>query len=297
MKKVFFALIIISILLFLSRLFLTDILFIQKNNFLTNSSELNLLVLGKPGPGYIGSENTDSIMIIHYDINKNKAFLIPIPRDLIVKNENGDLKKINALYGDGEIKFLLEKASKFSGFKLENYIVVDLILITRLVDFLGGLEIDLKKPVIDAITLFTLPTGKQKLNGYLTEFVLRSRYNQEGDFFRIKNQIEVLKALKNKLANLNTKEKINLVRFLEKNKNHWQANLETSDLLALIAKIKTPSGLKIIPIIVDFDSGFLESSYFKINNNNVYGIYPKAGIDNFFYIKNFIQSEIKKLKQ
>ncbi len=293
---------LLTLFLFLLTLFLIffngNLLVIKNQGFFNFSSELNLLVLGKPGPGYIGSENTDSIIVFHYDRNSNQAFFIPIPRDLVVKDEKGNLEKINALYEKGEIKLLLKKAQEFTGFDLKNYFVFDLNLVTKLVDFLNGLEVELKEPVTDAITLYTLPSGKQKLNGYLIELVLRSRYHPEGDFFRIKNQLAVIKALKDKITTLSTEERLQLIKFLEKNKYSWQTNLSSSDVLALATKIKDPVNLKIIPVIVDLHSGFLKSGYFKINGTeNVYGIYPSAGIDNFLYLRNFIQSQVNKFQK
>ena len=295
----FLILLFLPVLIFLIFIFLSsNILIIQNYNFLGHSSDLNFLILGKPGPGYLGSENTDSIIVLHYDQNKNKIFLIPIPRDLIVRDEDGNLEKINALYEKKKIKLLLKKASEFSGFSLKNYFVFDLNLIIKLIDFLGGIEVNLKEPVTDAVTLYTLSAGKQKLNGYLAELVLRSRYHKEGDFFRIRNQIEVLRGLKERLTKLSSQEKLDLIKFLEKNSYDWETNLKKTEVLALATKIKDLNNLEIVPIIVDLNSGLLKSNYFKIyNTENVYGIYPSAGIDNFSYLRNFIQSQIKNLKQ
>lgn len=271
------------------------ILVIQNKNFLSFSSNLNFLILGKPGPGYIGSENTDSIMVASYDGRNNKLFLVPIPRDLIVKDEKGNLQKINALYEKGKVGLLLKKASDFTGFPVENYFAFDLNLVIRLVDFLGGLEVDLKEPVVDAATGYVIPAGKQKLNGYLVELVLRSRYHPKGDFFRIKNQTEVIRAFKERISNLSAEEKVGLLKFLEKNRYYWRTNLKISDVLALTVKIKDPNRLEVIPIIIYLRTGLLKSGYFNIYNTvNVYGIYPTAGIDNFRYIRNYIQSQVKE---
>jgi len=266
------------------------------NNFSSflNPGDFTLLLLGKPGPGYIGSENTDSIMVFYYSQKNNKIFLIPIPRDLIVKNEHGDLEKINALYGEKKIDLLLKKAEKFTGLRIKNYLAVDLKLITGLVDFLGGLEVDLDEPVTDAVTLFTLPAGKQKLNGDLIELVLRSRYNSEGDFFRQKNQIKVLMALENKINSLNPEEKLALIKFFENKGYLYQTNLSKQELLSLAMKIKDAKNIKIEPIILKMKNSFLTSGNFNIyNTQNVYGIYPTSGIDNYDKIRFYLQSRIK----
>lgn len=263
-------------------------------SYLKDDPDFSVLILGKPGPGYIGSENTDSIIVAYYNKNLNKFFLIPIPRDLIVKDESGQLFKINSLYEKNKINLLLKKASSFTGLKIKNYIVVDLKLVTNLIDFLGGIEVYLDKPVVDALTLYTIPSGKRWLNGYLVELVVRSRYDKEGDFFRIKNQMQVIIALKNKLAKLETKKRLALIEFLEKNRNHWSSNLSKKELLEISYKIRDPLNVKIVPIVFDWPNEFLISDNITINGlENVYGIYPKSGIDNYDKIRSFIKSAIK----
>jgi LCP family protein required for cell wall assembly len=288
--SIFLTLILISIFFLSSQ----STFLINNFSFLLNPGDFSLLLLGKPGPGYIGSENTDSIMVLYYSQKNNKIFLIPIPRDLIVKDENGNLEKINALYGKKKINLLLRKAEEYTGLRIKNYLAIDLKLITSLVDFLGGLEIDLDEPVTDAVTLYTIPAGKQKLNGDLIELVLRSRYHPEGDFFRQKNQIKVIVALKNKINSLSPKEKLSLMNFLESKRYLYQTNMSKQELLGLAMKIKDPKNLKIEPIILSTGNNLLSSGYFNIyNTENVYGLYPSLGIDNYNKIKFYFQSKIR----
>jgi LCP family protein required for cell wall assembly len=287
---IFLTLILIS-LFFLSS---QSTFLINNFSFLLNPGDFSLLLLGKPGPGYIGSENTDSIMVVYYSQKNNKVFLIPIPRDLVVKDENGNLEKINALYEKKKVNLLLRKAEEFTGLRIRNYLAVDLKLITSLVDFLGGLEIDLDEPVTDAVTLYTIPAGKQKLNGDLIELVLRSRYHPEGDFFRQKNQVKVIIALKNKINSLSSEEKLSLMKFLESKKYFYQTNMSKQELLSLAMKIEDLKNLEIEPIILSTKNGLLSSGYFNIyNTENVYGLYPSSGIDNYDKIKFYFQSKIK----
>ncbi len=298
MKKIVLILTIIILFLSLILFFIFSnkaVFLLSTNSSLNFNKDFSLLLLGKPGPGYIGSENTDSIMVIYYNHKKNKIFIIPIPRDLVIYDERGNLQKINALYPEGKLTLLLKKISDFTGLEIKNYLAVDLDLVLKLIDEIGGIEINLENPVTDAVTLYTLPVGKQKINGYLAELVIRSRYNQEGDFFRIKNQMKIVSALKEKIVSLDSNQKLSLIRFLERNKYHWHTNLEKRELLNLILQIKDLKKLEMIPIIVDFNSGLLSSNYFTVyNTSNVYGIYPKDGIDKFDKIKIYIWSKINE---
>lgn len=298
MKKIlFFGLILIFVILVISFFILEDVLLVSKADILSLSSfgDYAFLLLGKPGPGYIGSENTDSLMVVYYNRLKNKIFLIAIPRDLVIKNEKGELEKINSLYKEKKIDLLLNKASAFTGIKLKDYFAVDMELVKKLVDKLGGVEIVLDQPVVDAVSFYTLPAGKYKLDGSLTEFILRSRYNSEGDFFRIKNQMKFLQALKDKLLSLNNNEIIELLKFLEANKFYWDSSFDKNTLLLNFLKTKDLRGLQIIPIIIDLKSGLLNSGYFEIYGTpNVSGIYPTLGIDKFDSINYYLWSKIKE---
>jgi LCP family protein required for cell wall assembly len=287
---VFLGLILISIFLFSSG----GTFLINNFSSLLSPGDFSLLLLGKPGPGYIGSENTDSIMVLYYSEKNNKVYLIPIPRDLIVKDENGNLEKINALYEKKKINLLLKKAEEITGLRIRNYLAVDLRLVISLIDFLGGLEIDLDEPVTDAVTLYTIPAGRQKLNGDLIELVLRSRYHPDGDFFRQKNQIKVIIALKNKINSFSSEEKLSLIKFLENKQHLYQTNMSKQELLNLAMKIKDLKNIEIEPIILSTKNGLLVSGYFNIyNTENVYGLYPSSGIDNYDKIKFYFQSKIK----
>jgi LCP family protein required for cell wall assembly len=293
-KILIFSIFLVLILISIFFLFSQNTFLINNFSSLFNPGDFSLLLLGKPGPGYIGSENTDSIIVVYYSQKNNKVFLIPIPRDLIVKDENGNLEKINALYEKKKINLLLKKAEEFTGLRIKNYLAIDLKLVTSLVDFLGGLEVDLDEPVTDAVTLYTLPVGRQKLNGDLIELVLRSRYHPEGDFFRQKNQAKVIIALKNKINSLSPEEKLSLMKFLENKKYLYQTNMSKQELLSLAMKIKDLKNLEIEPMILSIKNGLLVSGYFNIyNTENVYGLYPSSGIDNYDKIKFYFQSKIK----
>lgn len=290
-------LIIIGFLIFL-KFFSKNVFLItgSQNIFLNNENKIAFLFLGKPGVNYLGGENTDSIIVFYYDENKNILFLIPIPRDLIVKDKYGNLVKINSLYESNQINLLLQKVSNYTGLKIKDYIVVDLNLIKKITDFLGGLEVEIKEPVIDAVTLYTIPPGRHLLNGDLIELVLRSRYNPRGDFFRIENQINVIKALKDKIASINNHDKISLIDFVMKNKAHWHSNISPNQMLKWSMKISNIKTLRIVPIILDTkNNSLLKSNNLTIYNEfNVYGIYPSDGIDNYSKLSLYIQSKIKE---
>jgi hypothetical protein len=63
---IFLGLFLISVFLFSSE----GTIIINNFSSLFSPGDFSLLLLGKPGPGYIGSENTDSIMVLYYSQKK-----------------------------------------------------------------------------------------------------------------------------------------------------------------------------------------------------------------------------------
>jgi LCP family protein required for cell wall assembly len=252
-----------------------------------------IIFLGKMGYGYSGAENTDSIFILYPHYQNKKIFIIHIPRDLLI-NLDGDSYKINSLYAFGKLNKILDEASQISGLKIKKYVIFDSYLLKEVVDSLGGLEVDLKYPVVDAVSGYTLLPGKRKLNGEWVEFVVRSRYYPQGDFTRMENQFIIIKSLKNKLINLSVNDFINLVSLVTKSQKHLQTNLSYSEIFYLYNKLKN---YDIDDILLDLNTNLWVSGEFKIkidNQNYVYsfGLIPKDGIGEYKAIRDKIKEKI-----
>lgn len=269
--------------------------FVPQKILANKENEFTLLLIGKSGEGYIGGENTDSLIIAHLVLDKqSKIYLIPIPRDLVVFDKNNNLTKINQLYALKEIDTLLQKASAYSGLEIKNYFVYDLHFILGLAETLGGIEVKLDQPVIDAASFYTIYPGKRILKGDDLELVLRSRYYPEGDFQRIKNQMAVIEGFKNKFLNLSWSDKIKILKFVLANRHHWQTNLNQETIYFLLNKSQEIREAKIKVILLTTREKFLKSGYFTIGNTEgVYGIYPSLGIDDYNSIQNYILAELK----
>jgi len=269
--------------------------FVPQKILAHKQNELTLLLIGKPGEGYIGGENTDSLIIVHLILNDQpKIYLIPIPRDLIVFDKNNNLTKINQLYALKELDTLLQKASDYSGLEIKNYFVYDLHFILGLAEVLGGIEVKLDQPVIDAVSFYTIYPGKRILKGDDLELVLRSRYYPDGDFQRIKNQLAVIEGFKNKFLNLSWSDKIKILKFVLTNRKNWQTNLNQETIYFLLNKSQEFKEAQIKVILLTTKEQFLKSGYFTLGNSEgVYGIYPSLGIDDYNHIKNYILAELK----
>ncbi len=90
------------------------------------------------------------------------------------------------------------------GVSVDNYITVNKFAFRNIVDALGGISVYLPEDVyhkhnyMPAPRLF-LPAGLHHLNGAQAEEVVRSREAADGDFWRIRNQTQVIKGLANQM--------------------------------------------------------------------------------------------------
>ncbi|MFA5925364.1 MAG: LCP family protein [Parcubacteria group bacterium] len=181
--------------------------------------QINILLLGMRGndmPG--GGLLADTIMVASVRPQENKVALISIPRDLYVQDpgttNHSKINAVHALYeekgeGDG-MEMMKQVISEVTGLPIHYVVRIDFKGFKELVDTVGGVDIYIEKPFSeptqfegeDALN-FSLPAGKNHLDGQKALFFVRARY-ASSDFERAKRQQQVLIALKDKLLSLGT---------------------------------------------------------------------------------------------
>ncbi|MBQ5566540.1 MAG: LCP family protein [Oscillospiraceae bacterium] len=147
--------------------------------------------------------NTDTIMIVAYDVANQDLSLMSIPRDTMV-NVKWDIKKINSVYSVLGMDGLKTHLKKLIGFAPDYYVKVDLEAFVEVVDLIGGVEVDVPRqmdyedPWQDL--KIHLKPGLQKLNGQQAMGLVRWRHNDDytkgyDDKGRMETQQMFLKAM------------------------------------------------------------------------------------------------------
>ncbi|MDR1692561.1 MAG: LCP family protein [Oscillospiraceae bacterium] len=165
--------------------------------------------------GTDGGVNTDTIMVASYDNTAKSANLISIPRDTLV-NVKRKVKKINAAYPsgtlngggkEGGIAQLKREVKTLIGFAPDFTVLIDMKAFVRLVDALGGVEVDVPFHMVyndpTQNLSINIPKGLQTLSGSDAVKFARFRKGSSGsrtisDYDRIKNQQAVIKAIAEK---------------------------------------------------------------------------------------------------
>ena len=185
-------------------------------------NRLDVLLLGIRGENEEAIEEeggllTDTIMLVNIDKLTKKTAIISIPRDLYIEmnaqaanNKKIKIKgKINEVYerglaNGGGVALAKQIVSRITGVYVDNAIVADFNAFKEIVDNIGGIDVNLKKPFEEKSQwgyVFSLPAGVNHLDGDNALYYVRSRYSTS-DFDRARRQQEVISIIKNKALTL-----------------------------------------------------------------------------------------------
>ncbi|WP_069998810.1 LCP family protein [Cellulosilyticum sp. I15G10I2] len=163
---------------------------------------------------------TDVIFVVNFNSKTNKVKLVSIPRDTKVqwtetqrsklkeyKGTNIYTSKINEMTAYGGIEnirdFTINQIENMLGIKIDNHIIINLEAFRKIVDTIGGVEVDVPRRMRytdNAQGLYiNLDAGLQLLDGKKAEQLVRFRQYLNGDVDRIQVQQLFLKAFAQKV--------------------------------------------------------------------------------------------------
>jgi LCP family protein required for cell wall assembly len=169
---------------------------------------LNFLLIGSdlraetPDEG----QRADTIIIAHVSRSLDRAYLVSIPRDLLVEippveefNFGGDTTKINAAFdygggGPGGTQVLSLTLNRLMGIRFDGAAVIEFEGLRRAVDALGGVEICVDVRVASIHTPRVFEPGCRVMNGDEVLDYLRQRAFVDGDFSRQRHHQEFVRS-------------------------------------------------------------------------------------------------------
>src|SRR3972149_11141260 len=195
---------------------------------------VNFLLVGTDASEKGTRSRTDSIILAHLSPREKEGTLIFIPRDFRVKIPGMSYNKINAAYAYGGPSLTIETVEALTGFDINHYVQIDFQGFEKMVDVLGGVWINVDKPIIDKSRQFKMfiPAGYQKFNGETALNYVRYRHDQRGDFGRIERQQKFLGALGDQVFKLRSVLMWpNLINIFADNA---QTDLSTTEMLKFV---------------------------------------------------------------
>jgi len=276
----------------------------------------NILITGNSvdNPGHPGAKLTDSIMILSVDQSDNSAFLLSIPRDLLVTLPNYGYSKINNAYpfgeaeGTGGITLLSKVIENNLGLDIHYHTLVNYAAVRETVNAVDGVEVNIKSvdprglydPNIAAVDggPLQLKNGPQHLDGQTALNFSRARGEStpsglvgygfpRSDFNRTEHQRQLLTALKEKILSpdvlLNPSR---LGNVFEAVGNNITTDLKINEAYRLANALRNISKLQ--PISLSTDDQQLLTGYSSYGLGSA--LIPSAGIDNFLEIQQYLDS-------
>jgi LCP family protein required for cell wall assembly len=174
---------------------------------------LNYLLVGSDQRGATPGRNqrADTIMIAHVPVGLDRAYLVSVPRDLVVPippaaGYPGGTDKINSSfqYGGGGregTRLLSATLTRLTGVRFNGAVLIDFSGFRQVIDLLGGVRICVDTPVRSIHTDEVFDRGCQQLSGAQALDYARQRYGLPGgDFDRQRNQQQLLRAILAKVS-------------------------------------------------------------------------------------------------
>lgn len=281
---------------------------------------INILVLGKGGPGHEAPDLTDTILLASIDPISNEAALISVPRDLYVKNEDGYSSKINAVYSGAKQSALSDAnssdadrqaaeesgldaiesvVSEVLGVPIHYYLMVDFTAFKDSIDTLGGITIDAKEPLRDSTMAWLnggnpvlAEKGSQTFDGNRALIYARSRHGSaRGDFDRTERQREVLLALQQKILSSGTfSNPFKVVELINTFGDHIRTDLNgLGEIKRLYEISQMIGGDKVISVGLADPPNVLVSTD-TIGSQSV--VVPKEGLYQYDDIRSYIRNTV-----
>ena len=192
---------------------------------------LNYVLLGSDSrdPGNEGNGRSDTMMLVHLNAKRTKAYIVSFPRDMYVNIPGYGKNKINAAFAFGGAPLAVRTLENLTGVRMDHVVLIDFDGFIRLTEDLHGVTVTNKT----AFTShgFDYPKGKITVAGEEALWFVRERHQLPGgDLDRAENQRNVIKAIVQKgLSAKVISDPVTFTTFIGNVAKHLTVDNELSD--------------------------------------------------------------------
>lgn len=169
---------------------------------------------GDSREGELGAgTHADTIIIASIDKETKEVNLVSVYRDLVTKQLNGELKKVNHAYFTGGPKEAINVLNKNLDLDIQDHVTVDWKALVDTIEHMGGLELDVKQEEIEELNrcitetatvvgvkpIYVEKSGEQRLDGVQVTSYCRMRHNVGDDYKRTERQRLVIEKMLDKI--------------------------------------------------------------------------------------------------
>lgn len=202
---------------------------------------LNILLIGtdERNEHFYKAARSDTMMLMSLNKNTHDVKLVSFERDMYVaipKVPKRNPDKLNHTFQFGGAKLLMETLQSHFALDVNKYVRVNFSVFEKLVDKIGGVDVDLTKieaNIITNRTNFVAKEGKNHLNGEAALCYSRIR-KIDDDWHRVKRQQNVIVAVKNSFSK---KSIVELKGIVDECLPYVQTNLSAYECAYLLQNI------------------------------------------------------------
>lgn len=211
----------------------------------TNSAVKNILLLGTDADS--GPRRSDSMILVSIDSNNKEIKFSSFMRDTYVDIDGYNKDKLNAAFAFGGPELATKTIEKNYGIKIDNYITTGFADFKKIVNALGGVDIELDKDECGYINWqlgkngqtetygeVEVKDGVQKLNGQQALWFCRDRGSENfsgNDFTRTSRQRRMMMGLVKSYKTSSVDDILSITNDLKK---YVETDLSKQDLMWLV---------------------------------------------------------------
>ncbi|TLS46939.1 LytR family transcriptional regulator [Streptomyces montanus] len=167
----------------------------------------NILLLGSDLEAVRDSQRSDVTILLHLSADRRRAALVSVPRDLMVQiprcrkpdggTSRAQFAQFNWAFQFGGAACAIRTFEELTGVRVDHHLIIDFTGFRKVVDAMGGVQVDVPQKVKVPGDKLVLRPGKQHLNGHQALILVRGRsgVGDGSDLQRIERQKVFLRDL------------------------------------------------------------------------------------------------------
>lgn len=181
----------------------------EQDDLVNDSMVLNVLLIGSDSMSVGDGGRSDSMILLSLDARHKKIKLTSLMRDIWVTIPGHGQDRLNASYAFGGPQLTMETIARNFGILVDRYAVVDFEGFLKIIDILGGVDLELTADECAYINKYSQDkhtlrgSGVKHLTGLQALHYSRDRNSIGSDYDRTSRQRNLLKALVGQMKSAN----------------------------------------------------------------------------------------------
>lgn len=226
---------------------------------------------------------SDSMMLVSYNKDKNKATLVSFQRDSLVEIEGYGLSKLGHTYAYGGVGLTINTINQVYDLDIQNYITINFENLVGIIDELGGIEVPFTPEEAEYYRVNGMPDAVEGVNLLTGSQALAHARNRtlDNDFGRTRRQRSVMNGIYRKI--ISSKDPTTILPLINYCMTQVQTNLKVNEIYDLAKEVLSSSNLTIQQTSVPAEGTYTFGEYEGMSVINLDIEANKENLERFLY--------------